>query len=103
MKGYQCSNCQYETMIAIRFCPKCRQQSFQEMTVPSEGIVYSFTTIRVAPPEYEAYAPYQVALVSLTNNLRVTAFMQEEIAIGDEVVFKEVRDSAFVFEGKVAK
>lgn len=100
MKANECSNCHYQTITELAFCPKCQQQAFKEITVPNEGTVYSFTTIRVAPPEYIRYAPYQVALVALTNQLKVTAFIQQEVAIGDSVVFKEVRDNAYVFEPK---
>lgn len=100
MKANKCSNCQYETIVELAFCPKCQQQAFKETTVPNEGTVYSYTTIRIAPPEYMEYAPYQVALVSLTDQLKVTAFIQEEVAIGDNVILKEIRDNAYVFEVK---
>ncbi len=98
MKGYQCTNCPYETMVEVAFCPQCRQQAFKEKEVPNIGEVYSFTTIRVAPPEFAVFAPYQVALVSLTDKLKITAFIQEDIAIGDSVILKEVREKAFVFK-----
>jgi len=98
MKGYQCKSCQFQTMSNIAFCPKCHKQTFAEITVPSEGTVYSFTTIRVAPPQFAGFAPYQIALVALNEQLHVTAFIQEEVNIGDKVVFKELRDKAYVFE-----
>lgn len=85
-------------MVEVAFCPRCRQQVFKEKDVPNIGEVYSFTTIRVAPPEFAGFAPYQVALVSLTDKLKITAFIQEDIAIGDRVILKEVREKAFVFE-----
>lgn len=85
-------------MVEVAFCPRCRQQVFKEKDVPNIGEVYSLTTIRVAPPEFAGFAPYQVALVSLTDKLKITAFIQEDIAIGDRVILKEVREKAFVFE-----
>lgn len=100
MKGYQCGNCQYETMMNIVFCPTCGEQGFQEIDVPNEGTVYSYTTIRVPPPEFISKAPYQVALVELKERLKVTAFIQEEVHIGDTVVFEKVDDKAFVFKSK---
>lgn len=98
MKGYQCEHCQYETIATILFCPQCHQQAFQEKEFPHEGEVYSFTTIRVAPPEFVKYAPYNVALVSLTDKVKVTAFVQEKVNIGDRVQWKETRDQAYIFE-----
>jgi|SRR5699024_7708639 len=98
MRGYQCEHCQYKTMAAIRFCPHCHKQSFLEKDFPNNGEVYSYTTIHVAPPEFVQYAPYNVALISLTNNVKVTAFIQEEITIGDQVQWKENRDQAYIFE-----
>lgn len=100
MRGYECSNCHYETMMKIAFCPTCGKQAFQEVEVPDEGTVYSYTTIRVAPPEFISKAPYQVALVELKENLKLTAFIQEEVQIGEKVVFEEERDKSFVFKPK---
>src|SRR5699024_7471450 len=100
MKGYQCSNCQYETMMNLVFCPTCGKQGFQEIDVPNEGAVYSYTTIRVAPPEFISKAPHPVALVELTERLQVTAFIQEAVDVADTVVVEKVDDKAFVFKSK---
>ena|SRR5690625_4214822 len=97
MTGFQCTNCHYESMTKTTFCPRCSKRDLVEMNVPTEGEVYSYTTIQVAPPEYAHLAPYQVALVQLTENLKVTAFLQDKVQIGDKVRLQEQTDHAFIF------
>lgn len=79
------------------FCPRCGNRGLEKIEVPTEGKVYSYTKIHVAPPEYADLAPYHVVLVQLTDNLRVTAYVQENVQIGETIRFKEVRDKAFIF------
>jgi len=98
MVGYKCRNCRYESITPAIFCPQCSKQQFEEVNVPDQGEVYSFTTIRVPPPEFASIAPYQVALVQLTEKLQVTAFIKEAVQIGDCVKLKEIKNKAFIFE-----
>lgn len=97
MTGYECSNCKYESITATVFCPRCGNKGLTEINVPTEGEVYSYTTVHIAPPEFADLAPYQVVLVQLTKHLRVTAFLQGKVQIGDIVRLKEIRDQAFIF------
>lgn len=97
MTGYECTNCHNESITKTIFCPRCGSKYIQSIDVPKIGKVYSFTTIYIAPPEYVDLAPYQIALVQLTEKLKITAFLQEEIRIGDSVGFKEMRNKAFIF------
>lgn len=80
------------------FCPRCSSQQFEEIQVSDYGEVYSYTTIRVAPSEFIDVAPYQVALVQLTEQIKVTAFLKETVQIGDHVQFKEIKNKAIIFE-----
>ena len=76
-------------------------KTFELFTLPTNGTVYSFTIIRVAPPEYVDFAPYTVALIQLTENLRITAFIQEAVSIGEKVRWKETKNQTFIFEKAV--
>jgi uncharacterized protein len=50
------------------------------------GTVYTETVVHIAPPQFEADAPYQVAIVELEDGTRVTARIDgERVAIGDRV------------------
>lgn len=101
MQGYRCKNCHAESITKTTFCPKCQSQTFELFTLPTIGTVYSFTIIRVAPPEYVDFAPYTVALIQLTENLRITAFIQEVVSIGEKVRWKETKNQTFIFEKAV--
>lgn len=97
MTGYQCVNCEYSSITETVFCPQCGHKGLNVIQVPTKGKVYSYTTIHVAPPEFISLAPYQVALVELTDHLKVTAFLEEDIKIGDEVFLKEIKNQKYIF------
>src|SRR5690625_1710728 len=101
MQGYRCKNCHAESITKTTFCPKCQSQTFELFTLPTIGTGYSFTIIRVAPPEYEDFAPYTVALIQLTENLGITAFIKEVDSIGENVRWKETKNQTLILEKAV--
>lgn len=98
MKAFVCSNCGEESMTERFLCPKCRSRQFEKKQIPEVGEVYSYTTIHVAPPEFEDLAPYNVVLVRLSEKLKVTAFMKEKVSIGEKVQFTSIQNGAYIFE-----
>jgi uncharacterized OB-fold protein len=49
--------------------------------------VYTETVVHLAPPQFAAEAPYQVAIIEREDNSRVTGRIEgERVAIGDSVV-----------------
>jgi uncharacterized OB-fold protein len=56
------------------------------------GTVYTDTIVRAAPERFANEAPYQVIIVSLDGDGRVTARVEgETVAIGDRVIEVEPR------------
>ena len=54
------------------------------------GVVYTETVVHLAPEAFAADVPYQVAIVEIEGNGRVTARIQgERVAIGDLVIETE--------------
>jgi len=56
--------------------------------VVERGTVYSYTLVQEAGAEFEAQAPYYLALVELENGALITAQLTDiagEVAIGDAV------------------
>lgn len=98
MKAYQCQECQFETIAKPSFCPKCGGREINEFDAPTEGEVFSYTTIHVSPIELQDKVPYRVALVQLTDKLKVTAHLEQKITIGDKVKLREIKDKAYIFE-----
>ena len=62
------------------------------------GTVYTETVIYSAPPAFEKYVPYQVAIVTLENGERVTGRIEgERVSIDDRVTLLETRDGVPFF------
>lgn len=58
----------------------------------TSGIVYTETVVHAAPEQFIADAPYQMAIVSLTEGGRITARIEgSRVSIGDSVNFVEDR------------
>ena len=70
-------------------CSACGGTEVGEIEIAGEGILYSFTTIRMAPPAMAAEAPYHLALVEFPGGLRVLGRLEapalEALAIGAAV------------------
>jgi uncharacterized OB-fold protein len=59
----------------------------------SNGIVYTETVVHMAPEQFVADAPYQIAIVTLENEGRRTVRIAgERVKIGDAVEFVEDRN-----------
>jgi uncharacterized OB-fold protein len=66
------------------------------------GIVYTETVVFSPPARYAEDAPYQLAVVDLSDGRRVTVRIlrqqaDERVRIGDDVVFAEQRDGVRYF------
>jgi len=62
------------------------------------GTVYTETVVHAAPAQFVADAPYQLAIVSLTEGGRVTARIAgDRVQVGDAVDFAEDRDGVPFF------
>jgi uncharacterized OB-fold protein len=62
-----------------------------------DGVVYTETIVHLAPAQYTAEAPYQLAIVELDRGGRLTARVlgkapEERAAIGERLTFVEERD-----------
>lgn len=78
-----------------------------DFATPTEGVVYTETTVYSPPQQYAAEAPYQIAIVDLGSSLpngpgRITVRIladspAERVRIGDRVTFVENRDGVSCF------
>lgn len=88
----KCGSCGTFRMPPGPFCPKCRSQEIEWITLSGRGIVYSFTIVRHAViPQMEDSLPYIPAVIELPDAGRVRLISNvvdadpETLAIGDEV------------------
>ena len=85
----QCTKCQKIFFPPRVVCNGCRGREFASVTLPRDGVVETFTVIRVAPSGFVDEAPYAVGIVKLENDVKITAQIvdcdPEKIATGDPV------------------
>jgi uncharacterized protein len=63
-----------------------------------KGVVYTETIVHAAPREFVKEAPYQLAIVTLEDNTRVTGRIDgEHVHIGDPVSLVEHRNGVPFF------
>ncbi len=70
-------------------CSACRGQEFTRVILAQDGVIETFTIIRVAPSGFGDEAPYAVAIIRLDDGVKITAQVvdcdPESLAIGDRV------------------
>ncbi|UTF52032.1 Zn-ribbon domain-containing OB-fold protein [Natronosalvus rutilus] len=88
--GQRCVACGNETAAPKAACNECGSREIETVELPTEGTVYTVTTIAVAPAAFEG--GYRVAVVDLgtEGNARVTARLEADAEIGDAVAFSDV-------------
>ena len=52
-------------------CPKCGASTFEDITLPREGTVVTYTIVRVPPAGFTEQTPLPIALVELMEGVRV--------------------------------
>src|SRR4030042_1092262 len=54
-------------------CASCGAQDFEKEVLPDKGTIVTFTTIRVAPSQFDTQVPYNVAIIDVDGKVRLTA------------------------------
>ena len=57
-------------------CDNCYSQKFEWVEAPKKGKLLTYTIIHIAPPQFQAMAPYAVGIVELENGLRIPGMIQ---------------------------
>lgn len=68
----RCTACGRLSFPPKPICRFCWHQEMEWVSLPPEGKLYSFTTVRVPPRAFNALAPYSVGIVDLDVGLRLT-------------------------------
>ena len=67
-------------------CDNCYSQEFKWVEVSGKGKLLTYTVIHIAPPQFQALAPYAVGIVQLENGLRIPGMIsgvkQEQLRVG---------------------
>ncbi|MCU4741475.1 Zn-ribbon domain-containing OB-fold protein [Natronoglomus mannanivorans] len=83
--GQRCADCGHETAAPKAACGRCGSRGLETVSLPTEGVVYSETTIAVAPAGFDG-GSYRVAVIDL-GEARVLARLEGDAGIGDSVEF----------------
>lgn len=98
----ECPSCGKAAVPPEYVCRKCGQTELRDIAVAGNGTIYTFTTIRIAPEAYRDQAPYDIAVVELDPELRVTARIvpggsEAPLTIGQAVTFDHVDEAGYWF------
>jgi uncharacterized protein len=97
----ECARCGSIGFPPMYVCRKCGGTDLRSVEIPGNGTIYTHTTIRVAPEAYRDQVPYDIAIIELKPDLRVTARIAGErlgnLKIGDAVVFDKVDQNGYWF------
>lgn len=82
--GQECSECGRVQGTPKAACPHCSSRDLQTVSLPTEGVVYTETTINV-PPEGIDERGYQVAVVDLGDARVMGRLVEQDVDIGETV------------------
>lgn len=88
--GQRCAACGAATAAPKAACARCGSRDLEPVELPTEGEVYSETTIAVPPAGFSGR--YQVAIVSL-GDAQVMAQIDGSVEIGDDVELQGIVES----------
>ena len=95
--GSQCDCCGKEYFPQRKICPTCRRKGkLVEKKMPEQGKILSYTLVHSAPAGFELESPYHLALIELSNGIRVLSQLADtpadKVTIGANVkmVFRKI-------------
>src|SRR3989338_2537749 len=95
--GSACETCGAEYFPQRKICPACRRKGkLVEKKMPEQGLILSYTLVHSAPAGFELESPYHLALVELSNGVRVLAQLADspaakvEIGARVQMVFRKI-------------
>lgn len=96
LEAAKCKKCGKYHFPPRLICNACGAREFETEVLPGQGTIVTFTTIRVAPSQFETQVPYNVAIIDVDGKAKVTAQVvdckPEDLEIGKSVrlVFRKL-------------
>ena len=94
LKGKKCNSCNFLMLEPSFACPSCGSDSLSFFKVTAAAAIYTYTVVNVGFGHLATKAPYVLAIVDLTEGLKVLTIVEdaniEKVAIGDKVKFKHL-------------
>ena len=96
LTGLRCTACGGLAVPPKEFCESCGKRAWETVALSGEGVVESYTIIRVAPRRFTGDVPYAIAAVRLSEGVallgRVIDIPVDKVAIGMPVKFRPIVD-----------
>ncbi len=94
LTGIRCGECGELAIPPKEFCAACQKRAWVPVPLKGEGVVASYTVIRVPPRGHAGEAPYAVAVVRLAEGVsllgRVVDVPFESLKVGLPVKFRPI-------------
>jgi uncharacterized OB-fold protein len=91
LEAARCKECGQMSFPPRRVCSSCGAREFEMTKLSDYGKILTYTTIRVAPKDFENQVPYNVAIVESENGVRLTTQVvdckPDDLEIGKRVKF----------------
>jgi hypothetical protein len=93
----KCKKCGKIHLPPRPICDNCYSVEFTWTEISGKGKLLTYTVIHVAPPQFQALAPYTVGIVKLENGLKLPGMISDlphdQLKIGIEMIidFKACR------------
>ncbi len=71
LEAGRCSGCGKVVFPIRRFCPSCRCEEFEKLTLSRKGTVVTSTVVHVPPNDFLMEAPYAMAVVETPEGARL--------------------------------
>ena len=100
MEIVHCTQCQRKYVPPKYACPECGGTCFETSDTEGKGTIESFTTIWIAPEQYQDQVPYHVIVVKLDEEPRITGRLAgpaDGLAIGAPVEFTDKNEIGYWF------
>ncbi len=98
LEAGKCKKCGEVYFPPRLMCPECKSQEFNLVRLSNEGILQTFTIIRVASEKFSGRTPYAVGIVELNEGARITTqitdvdFDKLKIGMKLKLVFRKIQD-----------
>ena len=107
LTGIRCNACGALAVPPKEFCEECGKRGWETVALSGDGVVESYTVIRVAPKKFTGDVPYAIAAVRLTEGVsllgRVVDVPVDKVTVGMPVKFRPIVDddrTAISFVGR---
>jgi len=98
LEASKCNKCGEIYFPPRLICPECKSKKFTTVKLSDKGEIITYTIIRIASEKFSIQSPYAVAIIKLTDGVKLTTqvadidFDKIKIGMKVQLVFRKIRD-----------